>query len=462
MKETRTPRLMIAAPKSGGGKTTIVCALLRALQKMGLTAAAFKSGPDYIDPLFHSRVLQTASHTLDLFLFGRGGQGAATARYLLASGSDGADIAVLEGAMGYYDGVGTTSEASAYDLAKVTNTPVVLVVDGSGAGLSLAAQIKGTAAFRRDSQIAGFIVNRVKPGVYAYFKDAWEKETGLTAFGCFPDMAGCAFASRHLGLVTAGEIEDFRSKIDALAEQAMQSVDMDALVSLAWSAQPLPYEVPVLEPAGPARIAVARDEAFCFYYEDSLTLLEQLGANLVYFSPLHDEGLPDCDGVYLGGGYPELYAEALAANAAMKGSLKRALSDGTPCVAECGGFMYLLEEFSAGEQSVSWCGVLPGSSKMTDHLTRFGYVTLTAEEDTMLCRRGDTICAHEFHYSDSTDNGAAFTARKASGRRSWPCGRSEGRIVAAYPHIHFWSNPDWARRFVAACRTYREERHHED
>ena len=213
MKETRTPRLMIAAPKSGGGKTTIVCALLRALQKMGLTAAAFKSGPDYIDPLFHSRVLQTASHTLDLFLFGRGGQGAATARYLLASGSDGADIAVLEGAMGYYDGVGTTSEASAYDLAKVTNTPVVLVVDGSGAGLSLAAQIKGTAAFRRDSRIAGFIVNHVKPGVYAYFKDAWEKETGLTAFGCFPDMAGCAFASRHLGLVTAGEIEDFRSSI---------------------------------------------------------------------------------------------------------------------------------------------------------------------------------------------------------------------------------------------------------
>ena len=462
MKETRTPRLMIAAPKSGGGKTTIVCALLRALQKMGLTAAAFKSGPDYIDPLFHSRVLQTASHTLDLFLFGRGGQGAATARYLLASGSDGADIAVLEGAMGYYDGVGTTSEASAYDLAKVTNTPVVLVVDGSGAGLSLAAQIKGTAAFRRDSRIAGFIVNHVKPGVYAYFKDAWEKETGLTAFGCFPDMAGCAFASRHLGLVTAGEIEDFRSKIDALAEQAMQSVDMDALVSLARSVQPLPYEVPVLEPAGPARIAVARDEAFCFYYEDSLTLLKQLGAELVYFSPLHDERLPDCEGVYLGGGYPELYAEALAANAAMKGSLKRALSDGMPCVAECGGFMYLLEEFSAGEQSVSWCGVLPGSSKMTDHLTRFGYVTLTAEEDTMLCRRGDTICAHEFHYSDSTDNGAAFTARKASGRRSWPCGRSEGRIVAAYPHIHFWSNPDWARRFVAACRTYREERHHED
>ena len=207
---------------------------------------------------------------------------------------------------------------------------------------------------------------------------------------------------------------------------------------------------------------MARDEAFCFYYEDSLTLLKQLGAELVYFSPLHDERLPDCEGVYLGGGYPELYAEALAANAAMKGSLKRALSDGMPCVAECGGFMYLLEEFSAGEQSVSWCGVLPGSSKMTDHLTRFGYVTLTAEEDTMLCRRGDTICAHEFHYSDSTDNGAAFTARKASGRRSWPCGRSEGRIVAAYPHIHFWSNPDWARRFVAACRTYREERHHED
>lgn len=462
MNQISLPRLMIAAPKSGGGKTTAVCAVLRALQKMGIRAAAFKSGPDYIDPLFHRRILQTASHNLDIFLFGRGEQGAATARYLLAKDSAGADIALLEGAMGYYDGVGTTSEASAYELAKATKTPVVLVVDGSGAGLSLASQIKGAAAFRKDSQIAGFIVNRIKPGVYAYFKDTWEKETGLLPLGCFPDMADCAFASRHLGLVTAGEIGDFQRKIDKLADQALQSVDLEALLALARSACPLPYEERMLEPAGHARIAVAKDESFCFYYEDSLTLLKRLGAELVYFSPLHDDELPDCDGVYLGGGYPELYAAELAANASMKASLRRALSDGMPCFAECGGFMYLLERFSSGNESFSWSGVLQGCSEMTGSLTRFGYVTLTAAEDTMLCRRGDTICAHEFHYSDSTDNGSAFIARKASGTRSWPCGRSEGRIVAAYPHIHFWGNPDWARRFVAACCTYREERNYEN
>lgn len=462
MKRAAVPRFMIAAPKSGGGKTTIVCAVLKALQRQGLTPAAFKSGPDYIDPLFHSRVLQAPAHNLDIFLLGRGEKGKAAARYLLGANSRNAQISVLEGAMGYYDGIGTTSEASAYELAMATSTPVIFVVDGSGAGISLAAQLRGLASFRMPSGAAGFIVNRVKPGVYEYFKAAWEAEAGLPALGYFPEMAECAFASRHLGLVTAGEIEDFKEKTDRLAEQALRSLDLPALLDIARTAPPLAYEEPVLIPAGPARIAVARDEAFCFYYEDNLELLRRLGAELTYFSPLHDAALPACDGLYIGGGYPELHAEALAANEAMKARIRRFLVAGMPCFAECGGFMYLMDEFASPSGTFSWVGALPGRSYMTERLTRFGYVTLTAQADTMLCRRGDTICAHEFHYSDSTDNGSVFLARKAAGRRSWLCGHSTSRIVAAYPHVHFWGNADWARRFVASCHTYREDTHYED
>lgn len=461
MTQTAVPRIMFAAPKSGSGKTTIVCAVLKALQIKGIVPAPFKSGPDYIDPLFHSRVLQMPSRNLDIFLLGRGEKGRQTARYLLASGSRQADIAVLEGAMGYYDGIGTTSEASAYELAMATSTPVVLIVDGAGAGISLAAQLQGLASFRNPSGIAGFIVNRIKPGVYEYFKDTWERESGLPALGYMPDMPECAFASRHLGLITAGEIVDFQEKIEGLANQSIQSISISSLLSIAETAPPLSYTEPVLKSAGPARIAVARDEAFCFYYEDSLDLLQQLGAELLYFSPIHDRGLPSCDGLYIGGGYPELHAEQLASNESMKNAVRRALAAGMPCFAECGGFMYLMEEFTSPLKRYSWVGSLTGTSFMTKGLTRFGYITLTAQADTMLSRCGDTICAHEFHYSDSTDNGRLFAAQKAGGKRSWLCGRSESQIVAAYPHIHFWGNIEWARRFVSSCRTYREDHQHE-
>ena len=201
---TPLPRLLLAAPRSGSGKTTVVCALLHALKDRGLSPAAFKSGPYYIDPMFHRRVLDTPSYNLDLFLFGRHEQGAAAVREVLMNHGAAADISILEGAMGYYDGVGTGREASAYELAVATDTPVILVVDGRGAGLSLAAVLQGLAAFRPDSHVAGFIVNRIKPMVYEHFKSSWEAASGLKAFGCFPDMLDCTFSSRHLGLVTAG------------------------------------------------------------------------------------------------------------------------------------------------------------------------------------------------------------------------------------------------------------------
>lgn len=462
MKQVTIPRILITAPQSGCGKTTVVCALLRALQRQHVQAVAFKNGPDYIDPMFHTQVLHTPSHNLDIFLFGRGKIGKERVKYLLASHAKQADIAVLEGAMGYYDGIGTTSEASAYDVADATNTPAILVIDGRGAALSLGAQIRGMAQFCEHSHIAGFIVNHVNAMVYAHFRQAWENVSGITALGYIPDMPSCSFSSRHLGLIPATEIADLQEKIDTLAVTVEKTVDIAQLIKIAQQAVPLPYENLSLEKIEAVRIAVARDEAFCFYYEDSLHVWEQLGAELVFFSPLHDTVLPSCDGLYIGGGYPELYAETWAANYTMKQQIFQAVQNGCPCIAECGGFMYMLQAFCDDQKSYAGVGSIAGSSHMTKHLQHFGYVTVTAQENTMLCHAGEMIHAHEFHYSDSTNNGMAFLAEKAQGKRSWPCIHSKGRLMAGYPHFHFLGNLTGAKRFIKQCAAYRKEVHHED
>ena len=456
------PRLLVAAPNSGSGKTTVVCALLQALKKRGLSLTAFKSGPDYIDPMFHRRVLDTPSYNLDLFLFGRGDKGAEAARHLLVRHGKGADLVLIEGAMGYYDGVGTGHEASAYDVAAATDTPVVIVVDGRGAGLSLGAVLKGMADFYKDSRVAGFIVNRIKPMVYAHFKAAWETASGLKALGTFPDMPDCAFSSRHLGLVTAGEIRDLQAIMERLSEMAEKHIDLDGLLTLAEAA-PLLDEGDVRKGSGEeanVRIAIARDEAFCFYYEDSLDVLRRFGAELIFFSPLHDEALPPCDGLYLGGGYPELYAKALEDNGGMRRRIGQALKGGLPCFAECGGFMYLHQYFRGDDgQRYAWVGAVPGETFMTTSLQHFGYVTLKAEEDNLLGKAGDTIPAHEFHYSKSTLEGEAFTAYKAGSSRSWFGGIAGETLAASYLHLHFLGNPAWAKHFVRACRAYSQREH---
>ena len=465
--ESNIPRLLVAAPNSGSGKTTVVCALLQAFKKRGLSLTAFKSGPDYIDPMFHRRVLDTPSYNLDLFLFGRGEKGASAARKLLIRHGKQSDLVLLEGAMGYYDGVGTGHEASAYDVAAATDTPVILVVDGRGAGLSLGSVLKGMADFYEDSRVAGFIVNRVKPMVYAHFKKAWETASGLRALGVFPDMPDCAFTSRHLGLVTAGEIRNLEAIMERLAEAAEQHIDLDGLLALARSASPLMERrtsegLKEGETAKPVTLAVARDEAFCFYYEDSFDVLRRCGAELIFFSPLHDEVLPPCDGLYLGGGYPELYAKELEANETMRHTVAQALKGGLPCFAECGGFMYLHQRFRGDDGTqYAWVGAVPGETFMTTSLGHFGYVTLKAERDNLLCDAGDTITAHEFHYSHSTSEGDAFTAYKAGSSRSWSGGVASETLAASYLHLHFLGNPAWARRFVSSCRAYSRSAHHD-
>ena len=372
------PRLILAGTNSGCGKTTVTCAVLQALVNRGLSVAAAKCGPDYIDPMFHSRIIGAKSSNLDPFFFDEN-----TLRFLLAQNASGCDVTVIEGVMGYYDGLGLTStRASTYELAQKTVSPVVL-------------------------------------------------------------------KSRHLGLVTAAEVADLREKMQRLAAEAEQTIDLDALLTIARDAPALDVVPPTLPASGaPVRIGVARDNAFCFYYEDSLGLLRTVGAELVPFSPLSDSALPaGLDGLYLGGGYPELYAAQLSENRSMCSSVRAALEAGLPCIAECGGFMYLTE--AIGEHPM--VGFLPGRCFDAGKLARFGYVTLTAERDNLLCRAGGSIPAHEFHHWDAEQTGDAFTAAKPSGR-SWPCVFATGTLYAGYPHFHFYANPSFAVRFLDACR----------
>ena len=449
MAEMKMPRFMISATGSGCGKTTITCGILKALMNRGLKVAAFKSGPDYIDPMFHSKVIGAKSRNLDVFMLGK-----ETVKYLATKNACDVDVSVFEGAMGFYDGMGKTAEASAYDLACTCDVPVILIVNGKGAALSIAAQIKGFKEFRQDSHIVGAILNNVNPMSYAYYKDVIEKESGVKLLGYFPVLQGCNFESRHLGLITAEEIGDLQTIVDKLAKQAEKSLDLDGLLEIGTKASDLEYIPQKIEHLGKVRLAIGQDKAFCFYYQDALDLLTELGAELVPFSPLVDKHLPQCDGLVLGGGYPELYAKKLAENVILLSEIKAALGNGLPCFAECGGFMYLLERYVEKEVVFNWVGAVLGETSMTQKLTRFGYVKLTSQEDNVLCKAGGQINGHEFHYSNSSNNGTGFLAQKASGKGEWSCANVSDTLYAGYPHIHLWGNVDFARNFIKACIAY--------
>ena len=438
------PRILIAGTNSGCGKTTFVSGLLTALKRREKDLRAFKCGPDYIDPMFHASALGVPCRNLDLQFFDEN-----TLRFSLAK--NGGSLSVIEGVMGYYDGVGMTTRASSYAVAMASDTPAVLVVDARGAAHSVLAVIGGFLNLHPKSHIRGVILNRCSAMLYPRMKQAIADQFGgvVLPLGYLPVMKDCTLESRHLGLITAQEMTDLQEKLEALADQIEKSVDIPALLSLAASAPALSWEPVALPEEGPAlRIAVARDNAFCFYYEDNLDLLRSLGAELVPFSPIADAALPEnIRGLYLGGGYPELYAESLSENQSMKDSIRQALEAGLPCIAECGGFLYLQKELE-GRPMV---GFLPGTGHNTGKLSRFGYVTLTAQKDNLLCAAGEQLPAHEFHYYDTTCNGEDFLAQKADGR-AWRCGIATENLYAGFPHFHFYAHPKMAARFLAACR----------
>ena len=443
------PRLVIGGTGSGCGKTTVTCALLQAFVNRGLDTAAFKCGPDYIDPMFHGRIIGARSRNLDAFLCGR-----ETVPALLAH-SAGRDISVMEGVMGYYDGLaGTSSENSTADVANLTRTPTVLVVSARGMSLTLAALLKGFCAFEPNT-IRGVILNGISPVMTDYYAGIVERNTGLSVYGALPKDDACAVCSRHLGLVTAGEITDLKQKMQRLAQHAEAGLDLDGLLALAHTAPDLDAALPEVPRCGAGlRIAVARDEAFCFDYADSLDVLQRMGAQLVCFSPLHDTHLPErIDGMLLCGGYPELYAAQLGRNATMLADIRQAIANKLPTVAECGGFLLLHDSLDG----VPLAGICGGAAHMGTRLRQFGYITLTAKRDTLLCAAGETLSAHEFHYAQSEQQGSCFSARKPLRSRGWDCIHATQTLHAGYPHIHFAGNLHTAQRFLSACRTYHEE-----
>ena len=458
---------MIAAPKSGSGKTMITCALLQLLMDSGKNVLSSKCGPDYIDPMFHKKVLGVPSKNLDTFFTDE----KTTVQLFLDERADG-DFAVLEGVMGLYDGLGGIYEqGSSYHLAKVTQTPIILVVDAKGMGKSVLALIAGFLQYDTQHLIKGVLLNRMSKGYYDIIKPLIEKELSVKVVGYFPEQKDIRLESRHLGLVMPDELADIKEQLDELAGRLKKTIDLDMLLDIAAEVEEITKttnteQMQIQNQNNKINIAVAMDEAFCFYYEDNLRLLEKCGAKLQYFSPLHDTKLPDnCDALLLGGGYPELYAKELSENLSMRNSIKTAFKTGLPTVAECGGFMYLHtyihniceEDADAQNYVFGMTGALDSECHFKGKLVRFGYIEL-AEKHSNFLPPNEKIKAHEFHYYDSTDNGADCIATKPATCRSYDCVISKDNYWLGFPHLYYPSNPHFAESLVRKAYEYRRNK----
>ena len=452
-------RVMIAAPKSGSGKTTITCAILQTLKDMGKQVVSYKCGPDYIDPMFHQRVIGIPSKNLDTFFTGEN-----DTRKLLLKNRTGEEIAVIEGVMGLYDGLGgVREEGSSYHLAKVTKTPIILVVDAKGMGRSVIPLIAGFLAYDTEHLIRGVILNRMSKSYYEIIKPLIEAELQIRVLGYLAERQQLQIQSRHLGLHLPGEIKEIQRQLEVAAEELQKSVSIETIIQSAASAETIEIEkitettekITSTELITKPLIAVARDEAFCFYYEDNLLLLKEYGADIAYFSPLHDKELPEgSSGLLLGGGYPELYAKELEENTAMRKEIKAAVESGMPVVAECGGFLYLHTAIRDRDgHPYQMAGVLPAACQDTKKLVRFGYIELEEKESNFL-EVGTRIKGHEFHYFDSEKNGEDCIAIKPVTGRTYPCVIEKENVWMGFPHLYYPSNPSFADHFVKKAEQY--------
>ncbi len=464
------PRIMIAAPGSGSGKTAVTCALMAAFLQEGLQVAACKCGPDYIDPMFHRKVLGVPSENLDLFFCKKD-----VMRELFIRHGETADLVVTEGVMGYYDGLSLDSDtASSYDVADTLDFPVLLLVPCKGRALSIIPLLLGMLSFRKESHISGILLNRCSAMLYPRMKEMIERELRqhgyeIPVVGYIPESPLFHLESRHLGLVLPNEIETIKQQLFEAGVLLKTTVDLKQILSISGRGKNFKQEQndrerKAVRPKNPVRIAVAMDAAFCFYYDDNFRLLREMGCELLPFSPLKDRELPKAiDGLLLGGGYPELYAKELSKNDSMRKTLREEIQKGMPCIAECGGFLYLHEQLEGKDGNLyEMAGVIHGNGFSTGRLGRFGYIHLNAQKDHVFLKKEEELRGHEFHYWDSTDNGNDCLAVKPDGKRSWECVHMEGNLFAGFPHLHFYSNPSFAERFVEKCRSWkcrnREER----
>ena len=455
---------MITAASSGSGKTMITCGLLELFKRKGLNPLACKCGPDYIDGLFHKQVLELEGMNLDSYF-----EAPEELRDKYSRLSKG-HLPVVEGVMGHFDGLGgSTTRASSWEVAHILDLPAVLVVDARGASVSLAAVIKGFLEFERPmgSQIKAVIFNRMSPMLYPRIRELVERETGIRAAGFVPELDFLKVGSRHLGLVLPEEIAGLREQMNRLGKCLEETIGWEFLEELGAEKEGRDaLEEENTEASCTAafsfRLGIAMDEAFCFYYQDNLRLLERLGGELVYFSPIHDRSLPEqLDGLILGGGYPELYCEALSLNESMRESVKKAAEGGLPVLGECGGYLYLLEELEAEDGRI-WpmTGVLKGKGYKKGKNSRFGYIGVEAEKDSLYLKPGEQIRGHEFHYWDCEvlEEEWVMRAKKPVGNRSWPCIRIKNQVMAGFPHLFYPSCPAFAVRFAKACVRYKRKR----
>lgn len=438
------PRVVIAGDRSGTGKSTVTIGLLMALKRKGLKVQPFKTGPDFLDPMHHTQVTGRPSRNLDTWMF------PGYIHQAVANGMQGADLAVVEGVMGMYDGFdGRSEEGSTAHLAKVLDAPVVLVLDARASARSIGAVALGFRDYDKEVSMAGVIFNNVAgPRHMDMLVDSLRGE--LPCLGGVPRQEDMGLESRHLGLVPAGEVRD-PQRYEAICESVEKSVDLDQLLTIAHEAPGMELPEP-LRPAPPrARLGVAMDEAFNFYYQDNMDILRSMGAEIVPFSPLHD-GLPDIDGLYFGGGYPELFAEGLERNVTMREAVRSLAEEGKPLYAECGGLMYVCSSMKDLEgREWRMTGIFDAQVQMTKRLEALGYVEAKVVRDNILGRVGDSIRGHVFHYSKVTgleEGSFAYDLGKVKGITGRNDGLVKGNVLASYTHLHFGSNPDFARRFV--------------
>lgn len=448
-------RILITGTNSGSGKTTITCGILNCLLRRGLKPAAFKCGPDYIDPMFHGRVLGIPVGNLDSYFTKEN-----TLRFLLKKNSKGSDISIIEGVMGYYDGIGFTQKASSEEIALITKNPVILILNCKGMSRSIGALLKGFLDYQssHSQNIAGVIFNMLPEMLYDEVKKIAIAQ-GVMPLGFVPKQREEIFKSRHLGLITADEVMDFQNKLDQFSDGLEKTLDLDGIIELSRQAEPLESTAPdfIIKTADtPIKIAVAKDKAFCFLYEDNIELLKEMGCEIEYFSPLADTDFPEgASGLILSGGYPELLAKELSSNKELMEKIRKLIDRGMPCIAECGGFMYLHEELEAEDGKIyKMAGVIPGQCFKTGQLQRFGYIELEAEADNLLCTKGEKIKAHEFHYWDSENPGQGFRAVKPGNGKKWIAGNATKTLYAGFPHFYFYGNPEIAERFIDAARKY--------
>ncbi len=446
------PSIMICGTNSGCGKTTATCGIISAFLKRQMNVQAFKCGPDYIDPMFHRRVSGISACNLDsVFCDDK------TLKYIYEKHSASKDISIIEGVMGYYDGV--SGKGSSCDIARRLDVPVIIVVNCKGISTSIGAIVKGFLTYQEHNNIVGFIFNML-PDSLVNEVESICKELNTEYLGRIPKCEDIIIESRHLGLVTADEIKDLQSKLDKLAILVKENINLDRIYTLSQNAVTQSTTAIAIDNIGEnITIAVAKDNAFCFMYDENIALLRDMGCRIEYFSPLYDDKLPqNASAIILSGGYPELYAKELSCNSLLASEIKAKIESGIPTIAECGGYMYLMKQLEGCDGKMyDMVGVIDTVARRYSKLRRFGYMEMSANESTVICDKNDKVLTHEYHYFDCDDKGEGFLSKKISNGFIENCGYISDSLYASYGHLYFYSNLAIPKKFIESAIKYNEQ-----